>query len=244
MVVDLSPDGRTVLFVENPTIGNAPCWYYLRSTDGSPPVKIHEGSSGWMSFSPDGQRLVITQLDPPAIYVYPVGAGEPVVLKLEGLTLQGGQLLPDGKTLLFGGHEPNRPWRIWQTDLSGSKPVPVTPEGVSGNGTPDGRFFLQKDKLYGLDGGTSVPVKGWMPGDRFAGWGTDGSLFVWRMEGLPLQVLMLDPRTGKRRLLREFMPPDPVGYLGGNLRVAADGKSFAMNSWQRLAELYLVEGLK
>ena len=40
------------------------------------------------------------------------------------------------------------------------------------------------------------------------------------------------------------MPPDRAGYQGGNLRVSADGKSFAFSPWQRLAELYAVEGLE
>jgi WD40 repeat protein len=246
LVSDVSADGRALLFIETPAVGDSPYWYYFRDTDGSPPVKIHEGGVGWMRFSPDGKRIVISQLDPPAIYVYPVEAGEPVVIELPGLTVESAQLLPDGKSLLFEGHETSKPSRIWLTNLSGAKPRPVTREGLTGEVTPDGRYVLQDENLYPLDGGAPVPARGMTAQDGFAGWGDGASLFVWQPSELPLRVFKVDPTTGRRQLVKEFLPPDLTGYQRGSgvLRVSADGKRFAFSPWYRLAELYLVEGLK
>ena len=46
-------------------------------------------------------------------------------------------------------------------------------------------------------------------------WTADGrGIFVFKREGLPARIFRLDPWTGKKELVKEFMPADPGGITG------------------------------
>ena len=53
LVTDISPDGSAILITESGEGGGPGYSAYLRKTDGSPAVRLGEGSS--QGFSPDGQ---------------------------------------------------------------------------------------------------------------------------------------------------------------------------------------------
>ena len=55
----------------------------------------------------------------------------------------------------------------------------------------------------------------------------------------------LDPWTGKKELVKEFMPADPGGITGmSSVTMTPDAKTFAFNYRRRISELFLVEGLE
>src|SRR5262249_2479589 len=75
-VADLSPDGKTVLFDEEGEGGGPAYSVYLRSTDGSPAIRLGDGSA--LALSPDGRYALALAVQPtPAqMVLLPTGAGE------------------------------------------------------------------------------------------------------------------------------------------------------------------------
>ena len=71
----MSADGKTILFQESGEGGGPKYAVYLRNTDGSPAIRLGEGSG--LSLSPDGKwalsRLNVT---PSPLVLYPTGVGE------------------------------------------------------------------------------------------------------------------------------------------------------------------------
>jgi eukaryotic-like serine/threonine-protein kinase len=182
--------------------------------------------------------------------------GEPRRLSNDGLKVQSGDWLPDGKRLLLTASEPGRGTRLYIRELEAGKPRAISPEGyrsirpghpVSPDGKwavaigPDKRFYL-----YPLAGGEPQPIAGVVPGDRIEGWTVDGkSLVVHRRGELPAKVYKLDVTTGKKDLWKELMPLETAG-LGdvGGVVMARDGTSYVYGTGWILSDLYLAEGLK
>ena len=253
LAMDLSADGRTVLFDESGEGGGKGYSVYVRKTDGSPAIRLGEGSA--QSLSPDG-RWVLAIADStsnPRLVAYPTGAGQPKTFPTDGLTVQEAAWLPDGKTILFNANEEGRGVRIYLRAFDGGKPRAVTPEGyrgfqraVSRDGKsviargPDRRFYL-----YTLAGGEPVAVPALAAeGETPGGWALDGRLYV-IARGVPSRVLLLDLATGKRELWREFLPADSAGVSPfGGIRMTPDGKSYAYSFLRVLSELFVVQGIR
>jgi len=82
----ISSDGSTVLFDESGEGGGPGYSVYARKLDGSPAIRLGEGSA--QSLSPDG-KLALAIVHPssdPRLVVYPVGSGDPRFLETPGLT--------------------------------------------------------------------------------------------------------------------------------------------------------------
>ena len=77
-------------------------------------------------------------------------------------------------------------------------------------------------------------------------WTADGrGIYVFKREGLPVRIFRLDPWTGKKEFVKEFMPADPGGITGmSTVTMSPDAKVFAFNYRRRISELFLVEGLR
>jgi len=252
---DISPDGRTVLFVEAGEGGGATYGLYIRKTDGSPAVRIGDGAGA--GFSPDGKwALAITSTSSaPQLVLFPTGAGTPRPLKRDNINYVGAAFLPDGKRILIAGNEPGHAARVWLGDISGGKPRPITPEGAVdtslGGVSPDGKFVAVRNPdgkfaVYPVEGGEPRPIAGLEEGDQPSQWSGDGRfLYVSRRGALPRRVYRLDPVTGRKEFWREFSPSDTAGLDGvSGLRVTPDGKAYVYAYERRLSVLYLVEGLK
>lgn len=258
VIQGLSSDGRRVILNEaGEGAGNDVMLTYVRQTDGSPPMKLGRGSGA--SFSPDQQFVVAIDV-PPAIVLYPIGPGQPTTIRLDGFEWADFPfLLPDGLTLVFNGNEPSRGKRIWVTDLNGSKPRPISPEGVDVVCplplTPDGRLVLgvshaadagRRILAYQVQGGAPLAFPGLVDGEEIAGWGADGeSYFAYRPDTLPLTFHRVDRRTGQRQKVREITPQDDAGrvlvFFGFT---TPDGRNcaYTMNRW--LSELHLIDGVR
>jgi Tol biopolymer transport system component len=251
---DLSPDGQTLLFVEGGEGGGAGYSLYLRRTDGSPPIRLGEGTAE--SLSPDGKWVlsILRPVSDPQLVAYPTGAGELKRFPRDGLAVQLADWTPDGKQIVFSANEAERGVRIYLREFAGGKPRPVTPEGYRmfrHAVSPDGRFIIatgpeQRIYLYPLAGGEPTPLPGSAPGDIPDRWTADGrAVYVHRRDQMPVKVHLLDVATGRKELWKDLIPADAAGVTEvATVVPTSDGRSYVYSYIRRLTDLYLVEGLK
>jgi WD40 repeat protein len=254
LITDISDDGRTILFDESGEGGGKGYSVYVRKTDGSPAVRLGEGSA--QALSPD-TRWVLAIADAtsdPKLVAYPTGAGQPRTFPKDGLSVQDALWFPDGKRILLNANEDGRGVRIWIRDFEGNaKPRAITPEGyrafthtISRDGKsvivrgPDRRFYV-----YPLSGGEPVPLPAIAAeGERPDGWSADGRLYV-VARGVPAKVYLLDVGSGRRDLFGEFLPADAAGVAPiGGIRYTPDGKAYGASFLRVLSELFVVEGVR
>jgi Tol biopolymer transport system component len=254
---DLSPDGKTILFSESGEGAGPGYSAYIRGTDGSPAVRLGEGSAA--SLSPDGSRALAI-LHPTAdaqLVLYPTGAGQPKQVSMPGLKVLSAAFLPDSRNALVEAAQQGRGGRIYTVDLERGKLRPLTPEGWRGmfpRPSIDGegkRFVAQgpDQKLYVcvIEGGKPTPIPGLGPNDNVVGWTSNpGSVYVQRsVPSVPARVERLDLATGKAVLWKDLMPADAAGVTAVFVeKVLPDGSAYAYSYGRSLSDLYLVEGLK
>ncbi|HPS78013.1 MAG TPA: protein kinase, partial [Thermoanaerobaculaceae bacterium] len=247
----LSPDGRTLLFLDQSEAAGPSYAVYMRDTDGSPSVRLGEGSSH--DLSPDGHRvLAIVRTTPPSLRIYPLGAGDARSVELPGLAeLASARWMPDGKALLLCGNEPGSASRCFVRAADGGPQRPVTPEGVNdGWPSPDGTTLVAMQVgrgylLFPLAGGEPRPLSGLTADDAIARWSPDGhSIWVWRRPGLVILVDRYDLATGQRQRIAEINPRSSIGVLGVRLTLADNPAVYAYQTWQTLSHLFLVEGVR
>jgi Tol biopolymer transport system component len=179
----------------------------------------------------------------------PIGPGIPQEVTSDSLSHAWADWFPDGKKLVFIGAEPGHANRSWRQDIQGGKPVPITPEGVTGiRISPDGRTLAAVDTahqiwLYPTDGGPAKRVGSLDTVEEIDRWSDDGhSLFLTKY-GVPAEVYRLDTRTGERKLLHRPAPTDTTGVLNvGPVLVTKDANSYVYAYTRRLSTLYVVRG--
>jgi Tol biopolymer transport system component/predicted Ser/Thr protein kinase len=254
--VDLSEDGRSVLFEEqnlaDPNGNNA---IYLRGTDGSPAVRLGSGQA--LGLSPDGKwaLAVVSAGQAEDLVLLPTGAGEPRTVPRSSITYQWGSWLPDGHGAVVCGHEPGHGNRLYVLDLSTGRSRAVSPEGIGAYNwrgvAPDGRVAVAlatdgRPTLYPIDGGDARSIPGVALGDVPIRWSADGrSLYVARGLGVPARVDLLDVSTGARRPWKEVTPPDLVGITQlGPILVTGDGRGYVYSYRRLLDDLFVVRGLR
>jgi eukaryotic-like serine/threonine-protein kinase len=248
----LSLDGKQVVFWEGGKGGGPLSTIFLRKTDGSPAVRLGEGYG--VALSPDQKWvLAFTPETPPRWSLIPTGAGEVTELKLSGIEFT--QIPPeftaDSRRLILNGKEPGHKVRAYALDPASGKLEALTPEGVRGIPSPDGKFLVELSddthpKILTL--GSNAPareIKGREEKDVGIQVAPDGnSVFVADYNGVTADVYRIEVATGKRELVRKLDIGDPAGAFGiTRVLVTPDGKSFAYNTLRQLSELYLLQGL-
>jgi eukaryotic-like serine/threonine-protein kinase len=257
---DVSADGKTLAFDEEGEGGGT--WragrffytVYIRSTDGSPAVRLGDGTAA--ALSPDGRWVVAQNQDTPAqLVLLPTKAGESKPLSNDAINHTSlGRWFPDGKRFVFAGNEPGHGVRLYVQDIAGGKPQAITPEGVEVAAfaiSPDGQFVAgvgpdQKGYLYPAAGGEPRPIPGFSLGEEPISWSDDGSsLFINPSGEMPARIYRLNVTTGQRTLMKQLMPSDPAGVEHiGPILITPDGKTCVYGFHRTLSDLYLVEGLK
>jgi Tol biopolymer transport system component len=250
---DLSRDGKTVLFQEAGEGGGPKYAVYSRTTDGSPAVRLGEGTG--MALSPDEKWVLARPNTIPApLVLLPMRVGEMQPLKDDGLNHVRGAWLPDGKTIVFTGNEPGHALRLYLESIDDGKAHPISPEGVGP------RFVLSRKGDWAAGTGPDhivylYPVAGkgqpkQAPGlerdENPTAWSADDrSLFVFRTGQVPAQIFQVDTASGKRTLWRTIQPADAAGIstIGGVL-ITPDARSYVYSYVRTLSDLYLVEGLQ
>jgi Tol biopolymer transport system component len=250
---DISPDGQTVFFGESGEGGGPGYSVYVRKMDGSPAIRLGEGSPH--ALSPDGKwALAAIKPSDPQLVLYPTGAGEARILPREGLRIQTADWFPDAARLAITASEPGHGPRIFLWDLAGGKPRALTPEGYRTFRkcvSPDGKLIAvrgpdQKLYLYPSAGGEPTAVAGTTSEDTPAGWSGDGrGLYLYRRKELPAKVYQLEIASGRKQLWKELMPADSAGVVFiSPPHITPDGNFYAYSFLRTLSDLYLVEGLK
>ncbi len=198
--LDLSPDGKLLLFVEAGEAGGGEYAVFTRDTNGASAVRLGQGSP--RALSPDGKwALVLRQnMSPPDFVLLPTGVGQPRALTCGNIAPSNGQFFPDSKRLLLDGHEPGHASRIYVMNLDGAQPRAITPEGFSLESqslSPEGKRIAAVTgdgiALVSVDGGEPQLVRGSQPGDLPLRWAKDGQvLFVGRRGETACPVSRLD----------------------------------------------------
>ena len=124
--VDLSDDGRDLLFTEGGAGEGAKGAVYMRKTDGSSPaVRLADGEA--QSLSPD--KKWFARVSGGRITLLPTGPGEPRTIQDEGLEYRAAAWFRDGKRLVVQARSGGKPPRLYVRDLDAGPPRPFTAEG-------------------------------------------------------------------------------------------------------------------
>ena len=248
--VDISRDGKTVLFDEQGEESGPTYTVAARDIQGSPPIPLGEGMAG--DFSPDA-KWVATTVSYAQLMLLPTGAGTVKRIDKGGIQQYrpGIHWMPDGKEIVFSGNLAGQAVRCFIQNTDGGKPRPITPEGVSAcEVSPDGQSIAARDedgfKLYPLDGGPPRPIPGLLPGEGF-GWTADPH-FVYAYQGhqmVPARIYRLNIVNGQRQFFKEISPSDEVGLCGmSKIAFSANGRAYVYGYVRQLSELYLVNGVR
>jgi eukaryotic-like serine/threonine-protein kinase len=267
LVVDLSADGKTMLFLELESAGTK-LITYLRATDGSPALRLGDGDP--LALSPDASLALVIQGGgfqrqvqggfQPRLVAIPTKAGEQRVLPRGAIKeYYGAVFFPDNKRILVQGREKDR-FKTYIQELDGTPPRSFLPEGVLAAAvSPDGRrvaaSFYERDGdqfptalyVYSTDGGEPQQRFRLEKGFEPIRWSADGrSVFLCKMDRLIARVDRLDLATGKTGLWREIRVTDPAGVIRrmNTVCLTPDGKSYVYSVWRVLGDLYLIEGLR
>jgi len=249
---DISPDGQWVLFEESSEPTGPNDAIAVRKIDGSAPTQLGEGNVDGLS--PDGKWAIsVATTSPPHLTLLPVGPGQARQISLPGLEhAQGGaHFLPDGTRIAINGNEAGHLPRTYLVDLVGSKPQPITPEGVYATiPSPDGKYLAggksgQGLTLFPLAGGSPRSIPGVDPAFVLTRWSVDSkALYVYRPGEVPMKVERLGVATGKTQLARELVPADRGGVVSIAPVVSnGDASAFVYSYFQTLSVLYVIAGL-
>src|SRR5216683_3042052 len=258
LFADLSPDGKTALFSEAGEGGGPKYSVYLRKLDGSPAVRLGDGTAS--ALSPDGEWVAAfdTHRDPPIpTLLLPTGAGQTRKLTADKLDCRNAAWLPDSKGLLITAKEGGKGVRVFLQPIDGGEPHALTPEGYAAPKNvvaPDGKTFVArrpadgKRFLWPISGGESgQEIPGLEPADVMVRWSADGQSIL-TYQGADRKTLLItrvDVTTGKRQVVKEWTPADRAGVTGyDSAGISADGKTIVYSYNRVVGDLYLVNGLK
>jgi serine/threonine protein kinase/Tol biopolymer transport system component len=257
--IHLSSDGQWAVFTETSLEASVNYALLLRKTDGSPVVRLGDGAA--MGLSRDGKWALSIIPGPPAqLALYPTGVGEERVLERGNIqSYETAQFFPDGKRVLFCGHEAGKATRCYIQDITGAEPRAITPGGPKSRSfgaggvaiSPDGKDVLLQNRdgdyfLYAVDGGAGRPIPWLKPDDVLIQWSQDGrSVLVFDSSKIPAPVERVSLASGQRTAVREIAPSNLTGVLEIFGMSFADGeKSYAYGYSRDLARLAVVSGLK
>ncbi|MEO8585535.1 MAG: serine/threonine-protein kinase [Acidobacteriota bacterium] len=247
--IDLSDDGRELLFTETGVAGGAKGAVYMRRTDGSAPaVRLGEGRNA-RGLSPDRQWVV--EVSPDRIVLLPVGAGEARTIRDEGLEYRTAAWFRDGQRLLVEAAAPGNPPRLWVRNVVSGPLHPITAGGFRFAAlSPDGKTVAATDASGGavlvpVAGGPPEPLPGLSAGDRILRFDATGkNLFVYG-KGISMRIERLEIATGQRTIWKEISLSDPTGVDRiFNAQLTPDGACYCYSYTRNLTRLYVVEGLR
>jgi hypothetical protein len=250
---DISPDGQSVLFEDSSEAAGNQYSIAIRKIDGTLPVQLGRGSAGGLS--PDRKWAIsIVTGSPGQVTLVPIGAGQPRIIATPGLEqIYSGvaRFLADGKHITLNASEHGHGKRCYLLDLNGGKPIPITPEGVTGAlVSPDLKYVIRADAVgvlavYPVAGGPARVVPNLEAGFTPLQWSDDGStIYGYRPGPIPTEVYKVNLSTGKKTLIQELQPETPTGVVAiMPVVMTRDGSRFAYGCYQVLSVLYLISGL-
>jgi hypothetical protein len=265
----LAADGQRVLLWDNsPAARNDRV--FVRSVDGTPPVPLGPGApaaltpdNAWGAAIGDGRS---NERIRNKLTLYPTRAGtartidlpieiEPTYSGTYGRTdwaRRSYEFSTDGNRLLVPfGRVAGRQARVFVYDLSQRSAIPITAEGVTGPATmsPDGRSVAVNQNggvmIYDVAGGEPRPLPGGPESGKVAAWSADGrSLLVIEQRDAMARVFRRDVATGARVLVQEIPAQASAGATAFDFLVSRNGETYAYATATRLANVYVIDGLR
>ncbi|HET7434316.1 MAG TPA: protein kinase [Thermoanaerobaculia bacterium] len=247
-----SPDGKVVLFEEQGQARRGGNAVYVRRTDGSPAVRLGEGTA--RAFSPDGTAVGIIPHGAKEMHIVPIGVGTPRSVPLQGLEgCTWWDWTPDGRAMIVWAHHGEGSSRHFVLPLDGSgapRAIGLPGPGLHIATAPDSKSMLvsmhdRSVAIVPLDGGEPRPVPGTRLGDVPLQWSEDGnSVFVFQSARVSVSIDRIDLATGTRTEWHTIQPADPAGVMDMiPLLMSRDGQQYAYCYRRFLSDLYIIEGL-
>ena len=250
----LSADGKWLLAHEAREVGAG---IYLRSTDGSEPIVLGDGTP--LGISSDGGEMLVYRSGTPSHLV--------VIQKETGNSedVSRDQKLEPGRPTiqarwsqrgdrLFASLKPtggdDRKGRIYLRD-GDHEWQPVTPEGIRDHFevSPDGRTIATRGDggivtLFHTDGTTPIRLDGEQGTPVL--WSSDGRwLFLRKAGQFPVTIYRRDLQTGRIEPWRDIAPTDVTGVISvAEVLLARDGAMYIFRDIRASNELYLATGLR
>jgi Tol biopolymer transport system component len=248
----ISSDGKKVLFTEEADGGGPNYTVFLRDTDGSPPVRIGEGTG--IAISRDNRWVVTQPAQGGPLSLVPTGAGEARQLTHDRIAYTDAHFLPDGTHLLVDGIEPGHGARAFMIDLESGDSKAITPEGTTGTlVSPDGTKVIMRGPdgrlgVWPLGGNALIPIPGIDSRYRVTGWLPDNTTVYATLSHAGQKTSRIDKvntTTGKAEFWKEF----GTGVSGGVSLVVApvfslDGSAYAYIYVRLTSQAYVARGLK
>lgn len=249
--MDVSRDGKTLLFDEQGERAGPNYKVVTREMTGSAPVVLGEGVAG--DFSPDGKWVTAT-VAYNQLLLLPTGAGTVKRVEQGGIQQYAHAIhwFPDGKQLLFSGNLTGHAIQCFVQNTDGGKPRAVTPEGTRNcQVSADGKLIaatgliMSGPQLYPMEGGAPRAIPGLQAGE-WVQWTDDpNSLFVFQREPSSIKVFRLNILTGQRKFFKEIEVPMGPGFCDmSHILLNGDGSAYVYGYVRLLSDLYLVSGLK
>ena len=240
-VVDLSADGRTLLYAQAGEGEGTSYASYLRGTDGAHAVRLGDGLP--LTLSPDGRwALALVYETPPSLVLLPTGPGEAVRLPppasaapapssaaLDEPLVEWASWFPDGRHIVYARHSATEAApALWIAPVDGGAPRRLdgilTAPWAGGAVAPDGSFIVTIDKegqlvRVSMSGGPASAIAGSL-GDRVVmRFAADGQAVLVRGRGAPIRISRIElgevPGGGRERLLLELPFEAPQARAGG-----------------------------
>lgn len=256
IAMDISPDGKRILFGEEGENSGFSYQVGVRPTDGSPPVILGPGIA--QSLSPDG-NWALSILPPPddQILLLPTGAGisRPLARgSVERYEFFGARWTPDSRQIVFVGYETGHTARCYAQSIDGGAPRPFTPDGMMYcTVSPSGAVLAIGEDHHALLYGSvssDQPEKQFSlePDEMPSGWSADGKyLYISDFQQKPVVIERLELATGRRQPWKQIslaQTSAAAGQKSDGILVAADGQSYVYNYSYHASDLYLVQGLR
>jgi dipeptidyl aminopeptidase/acylaminoacyl peptidase len=259
--VKLTKDGKKLLFTEESGALGSNYAVALRGTDGSPVVKLGEGTA--FDLSPDGRLALglIPHTSRDDLVLYPTGAGE--ARRLEPGSIErytSGHWFADGTRIAVCGNSPNRPNHCFEQDVKGGALRPLFADPADDAWpSPDGMRVLihlnQRETSNGNDSSWVVSAKSGAPHpvasirnsiDTVVGWSSDNnSALVYHQDGATLTLSRVDLATGKRDVVRTLRVAGAAGTTRLRALVIADNPEvYGYEVARQLSRLFLIRGAR
>jgi WD40 repeat protein len=203
-IMDLSPDGRTLLF----TAGVLDPHAMLGATNGTPPKVL--GAGYGLALSPDGRRVAMTSRDQHGLFLVPTGAGTAQEVPVSSLVVSAGQWSRDGSLLWITARQKDQArLQLFPVDVASGKllePIPhsnLYPNSTIAN-SPDDRWIAAVDADHAI---TVYPTKKGEPiripsvqanlSPVLSGWASAGDLWIFLPGASPPRLVRVEVPSGK-----------------------------------------------
>jgi sugar lactone lactonase YvrE len=254
LVRDITPDGKRVLFDETGAGGGREHGVYMRDTDGSPAVRLGDGTA--IGFSPDGRwALSGLRTSDHVLQLLPIGAGEVRSISIEGLNVQWADWFPDGEFLCVTANEPGKGVRLDRYEISTSRSEQMFDDDMSG--FQDARVSHNGSSVIYLGGLGEFVLHDVRTGERRSLPGIpghariihfssdDAAVFYFLRGQVPAAVYCLDIETGERTHWVDISPPSAAGVVTlTRVTMTPDAEVFVYSYPRFLTNLYTVTGLQ